>query len=302
MSHTAEAEAAGKSGFFHDRLAANLRDFGHRLTHPRRVPGPHAEHHMLPIVVWFVVATIAIVQVGLIFDEGSVPWAASLPAWFHDVFQVITETGRMHWYLVPTGCALVILVFGDWRGLRRTARLAWAEIGALVAYMFVSVGVAAIVTNILKIVIGRGRPVGFEDNGWLSFDTFTIDYAYASFPSGHSTTAGAAMMAAALIFPRYRLPIIVAGLLIAFSRVVVGAHFPSDTVAGLAVGIAVAYVAARLLLRRRIGFAVDTHGHIVPRTAPVTRAVRQFGTGRVLSAPFVALVGGARSRRRSERV
>lgn len=292
MSQKAQAQGPGRSAFFRDRILSNLQSFWKRLAHPRRVPAPHGEHHTLPVIFWFIVTTIAIIQVGLIFDKSSVPWAASLPGWVHDVFQIVTEIGRLHWVLIPSGVTLLIVVCGNWGGLTRTLRIAWAEIGALTAFVFVAASAAAIVTNVLKLLVGRGRPVGFEDNGWLYFDTLTVDYSYASFPSGHSTTAGAAMTAAALIFPRYRLPIIFAGLLIAFSRVVVGAHFPSDTIAGLAVGIAVSYVLARFLLRRRIGFRVDRHGHIEPRTAPVARAVRNLGPGRLIAAPFVALAGG----------
>lgn len=62
----------------------------------------------------------------------------------------------------------------------------------------------------------------------------------ASFPSDHATMAGA--VAAALLLIDRRLGVIagVAALLMAFARVYVGAHFPVDVLAGLAVGTLVA--------------------------------------------------------------
>ena len=71
-----------------------------------------------------------------------------------------------------------------------------------------------------------------------------------SFPSGHAATsfAGATMLAAFL--PRYRGVLYALACLIAFSRLYNGDHYPTDVVAGAAVGT----VTALLLLaaaRRR---------------------------------------------------
>ncbi|HWJ31491.1 MAG TPA: phosphatase PAP2 family protein [Gaiellaceae bacterium] len=65
-----------------------------------------------------------------------------------------------------------------------------------------------------------------------------------SFPSGHAMTAfaGATMLAAYL--PRRRVPLLVLACLIALSRLYNGVHYPTDVVAGAAIGVAIA-----LLLR-----------------------------------------------------
>jgi undecaprenyl-diphosphatase len=66
--------------------------------------------------------------------------------------------------------------------------------------------------------------------------------ADASFPSDHATMAGA--VAAGLLFVHRRLGMValVAALVMAFTRVYVGAHYPVDVVAGLALGALVAVV------------------------------------------------------------
>ena len=62
----------------------------------------------------------------------------------------------------------------------------------------------------------------------------------ASFPSDHATMAGAVAAGLLLVSWRLGLAAVVAALLMAFTRVYVGAHYPVDVVAGLAVGAVVA--------------------------------------------------------------
>jgi undecaprenyl-diphosphatase len=62
----------------------------------------------------------------------------------------------------------------------------------------------------------------------------------ASFPSDHATMAGAAAAGLLLLNRRLGIAATIASALMAFARVYVGAHFPVDVLAGLAVGAAVA--------------------------------------------------------------
>ena len=60
--------------------------------------------------------------------------------------------------------------------------------------------------------------------------------AYASLPSGHATTAFAALVAIGAIFPQARALMWIYAVLIALSRVIITAHHPSDVIAGAIVG------------------------------------------------------------------
>jgi undecaprenyl-diphosphatase len=66
-----------------------------------------------------------------------------------------------------------------------------------------------------------------------------------SFPSGHSASAAAFATAAALEVPALALPLGALALAVAVSRVVSGAHYPSDVVAGIALGLSAAAVTRR---------------------------------------------------------
>ncbi|MGC4807931.1 phosphatase PAP2 family protein [Micromonospora sp. DT233] len=92
-----------------------------------------------------------------------------------------------------------------------------------------------------------------------------------SFPSNHSTIAGALAVAVLLLSPRLAWFAIPVGALSAFSRTFVGVHYPHDVIAGFLLGALVVAVVAPLLarpvaqvLRRRRDRRVD---HPVPDTA-----------------------------------
>ena len=71
-----------------------------------------------------------------------------------------------------------------------------------------------------------------------------------SFPSGHSATsfAGAALLA--WLTPLPKVPLFALAVLIAYSRIYTGVHYPLDVVGGAALGLAIA-TALRLLAEGR---------------------------------------------------
>ncbi len=145
-------------------------------------------------------------------------WRA--PLWVRR-WMLLATRGGDGWLWSAIG--LVILLFG---GARRMEAL---ETG------FVSFGVAQISFFVLKRLIGRERPCATETHCWSSLlppDRF-------SFPSGHAITAFAITFALGLYYPDLLAGLIFCALSVAASRVILGLHYVSDVVAGIAIGIAI---------------------------------------------------------------
>jgi membrane-associated phospholipid phosphatase len=70
-----------------------------------------------------------------------------------------------------------------------------------------------------------------------------------SMPSTHAAGAFAAALAVGLVHPRLRWPLLALAALIALSRVWLGVHYPTDVIAGAALGAAIALVLWRASIR-----------------------------------------------------
>ncbi|MEV4539860.1 phosphatase PAP2 family protein [Asanoa sp. NPDC049518] len=70
-----------------------------------------------------------------------------------------------------------------------------------------------------------------------------------SFPSNHATLAGALVAAIVAVSWRLGLLALPIGLLVAFSRVFVGVHYPHDVAAGFVIGVVVTAVLVTFLTR-----------------------------------------------------
>jgi membrane-associated phospholipid phosphatase len=189
-------------------------------------------------------------------------WTMQFPQELRPAATWITRRGEGIEFLVVSGIILLLGIFvptGSWR----RSSIVRAEAAVLAAgFAFFSVVGGGLVDLLLKNVIGRARPVLFETYGHLHFKLFAFSSTFASFPSGHSSTAGAMAMSLCLLFPRFRSVFIAMGVLICLSRLALHAHWASDIVMGWAVGIAFSYWLAHFLARRGILFGYDPDGFL----------------------------------------
>ena len=168
---------------------------------------------------------------------------------FTDFF---TDFGLCGWYLIPAALCLVAANLTDWRRLSRQTRLLVYNWTCFAFLVLCAVGLSGLAVNLLKYGIGRARPLYFNDFGVLSLHPFAMDARFAGFPSGHATTMGAVFGILLLLFAkRWHIALAVTAC-IASTRVFVGAHYPSDTVAGFGLGLAFAIVTG--LVFARLGF------------------------------------------------
>jgi undecaprenyl-diphosphatase len=92
-----------------------------------------------------------------------------------------------------------------------------------------------------------------------------------SFPSGHAANNMAVATVLLLLFPGRGWLYLPVALLIAYSRIYTGSHWPLDVVAGMLLGIAGGWIATRLLqiLWRRLGpnllpRLAEAHPELIP--------------------------------------
>ncbi|MGR9046210.1 MAG: phosphatase PAP2 family protein [Gammaproteobacteria bacterium] len=97
---------------------------------------------------------------------------------------------------------------------------------------------------ILKNAFKRNRPQAALKN----FRSLITPSDQFSFPSGHTS---AAFMMATLVgyfFPALMIPLYGWATLVGFSRVVLGVHFPTDTVMGVILGITTALISLEIVV------------------------------------------------------
>jgi len=145
------------------------------------------------------------------------------------IFRGLTDPGKL---LLPMG----LVLFGClWMARRR------GMIGLVALALTIAVSDQTSAT-LLKPIFHRSRPsVVLADAEPL----FGVRGSF-SFPSVHATNAFAAALVLDAIFPGARLALLLAAGLVAYSRVYVGDHWPSDIVAGALLGCLIGWGGRRL--------------------------------------------------------
>lgn len=135
--------------------------------------------------------------------------------WMTSIWTFLTSLGDSGWFWIVLAVILLIP--------KRTRRVGMTALFAL--------AIGALITNVaLKNIVARIRPYEVID-GLILLIEKQSDF---SFPSGHSCASFAAAMVCYKMLPkRYGVPAVVLASLIAFSRLYVGVHYPSDVIAGV---------------------------------------------------------------------
>ncbi|HEV8379496.1 MAG TPA: phosphatase PAP2 family protein [Tepidisphaeraceae bacterium] len=104
----------------------------------------------------------------------------------------------------------------------------------------------SLICMLFKRILGRVRP-GRDDAGKFLGFTWHHDNSRESFPSSHSASAMAMSMLLAKLYPQAAMLFWALALICAALRYLMDAHWPSDVVAGIALGLAVGALACRVM-------------------------------------------------------
>ncbi len=184
--------------------------------------------------------------------------------WLLQFMARLTDVGQSQWYLVPATLVFLSVGMVDWSAQGRRGRMLLQAAFGQAGYAFVAIAAAGITGDIVKLIVGRSRPMDFSTYGAFHFSPFTYGYEFASFPSGHSTTMGAAAGILMIWFPRATLPALLVPLFFASCRVASYSHYPSDVAAGFMLGLVTALWLARWLGARHTVFRLIP-GRLLPR-------------------------------------
>lgn len=116
--------------------------------------------------------------------------------------------------------------------------------------IFYSVLSAGVLVKLLKVFIGRARPIFYEALDMTGFFPPSLDWAFNSMPSGHAAVSFAGLVMIGMLAPKFKPLTWTLAILIGVSRVAVGAHWPSDVIFGAFLGMAVADIIKWYMLRK----------------------------------------------------
>ena len=130
-----------------------------------------------------------------------------------------------------------------------------------IAVVLLVIGVALsdqICNTVVKPLVGRIRPCNVLENVRLLVNCPKS----LSFPSGHATNIFTGTLILSSIYQRLRIPLIIIAILVAYSRIYVGVHYPLDVLVGGLLGILCALITIsiyRVFSRRfpKIGYVED---------------------------------------------
>lgn len=155
-------------------------------------------------------------------------------SYFDSFFPFITNLNN--WILV------YVLMFG-WLFLKGGKR-GWITASALAIAIFVT---DHIVVDFIKEEVARLRPCHVLDYVRLLVPCG----GGKSFPSAHAANNFAAAAVLSFSYSKFKWVFYIIAFLIAFSRVYIGVHYPSDIIAGGIIGFAIGFIVISLLSKLR---------------------------------------------------
>jgi membrane-associated phospholipid phosphatase len=214
------------------------------------------------LFAWMIRRDLGVVTVDLAVER----WAEARATAFTDgVLGALTHLGDTE---TIVGIGIAVGAYGLWR---------WRRWAVPLFVLMVVLG-QMLISNTIKVLIDRARPELRP----------RADFTGTSFPSGHTTAATATYLAVALVLaigssPKARAALagaaLAIGVAVGCTRVLLGVHFFSDALAGLAIGLSWFGLCAVAFGGRLLSFGAPARVEAAPTMRPPPVPARA-GTGR----------------------
>jgi len=189
--------------------------------------------------IWIALATVAVIALVAAFflDHAAAAWigAHSSPE-LKRVMQTVSRVGDWPAHVVAglLGIAIAFVM-----KIKTWMRIFLA--------MLVALALAGVTARVVKLATGRARPSVKTEAHW---NGPRYSSKYHAFPSGHTASSTAFFVALFLKRKKIGAPLLLIPVLIALSRMVVGAHYLSDVTFAAILGVICAVLATRWLSTR----------------------------------------------------
>jgi membrane-associated phospholipid phosphatase len=206
-----------------------------------------------PPLGWALVTVAGIcLALALFADRVAIRAASEIDGSLRRFFEIATKFGdATGWLIVLAAVILASLImarmprFQEIRDrLRAHAWNCW--------FVILTCLVSGAIHHVLKVVIGRYRPRYLFSEDLYGLSPMNFEIARNSFPSGHTQTIVSICFALYLVYPRPWPIYLALAALVAASRVILGAHYPSDVVGGAYLAICTAILLKRHYLDPRM--------------------------------------------------
>jgi membrane-associated phospholipid phosphatase len=254
----------------------SLARLGRAPSHSRRAEAGRRWARRSLALTAVVAVGIVMLMVGLdAIEIGLMPPRGTASLW---PVRILTDFGKST-YLLWTIAALLALVALLAPQLRGHGRAVLIAVETRLAFVFLAVLLPVLAGEVIKGIVGRGRPfVGGVANPF-NYSLFAWSETYASFPSGHAVASAALAFAVSTMWPRARPVMIIYVIAICLSRLVLLAHHPSDVVAGALVGIVGAMFVRYWFAARHLAFTIRPDGTIDPLAGPSLSHLKRVAHG-----------------------
>ncbi len=283
VSGKLEPAAAGRGTVWLQRVRTNAARYFALLGRKPRSAATPIWRTPLRLGGGALAVVAAITATMIVADTWAIGVAQRVPEWLIEIFDQVTDFGKSVWFLVPIALMLAAIAALASPALPRMSQRVLAAVAVRLGFLFLAIGLPGLCFVAVKRLVGRARPlVGGIAEPFL-YRPLGWNVEYASLPSGHATDAFAIAMAIGALWPRTRAIMWTYAVVIAVSRVVLTAHFPSDVLAGAAVGVVGALLVRDWFAARGLAFALSPEGAIRPLPGPSFARIKKVA--RQLIAP-----------------